>query len=194
VLAHFFNRGDPFTRGKLAGIVIGFGGVAVLVGPEALRGPGGAFPYQIAIAAGAVCYAVNAILTSNLPQGDPGSSLIGRAVMVMICGVVITTPLALIVDGTGGLGDADQAGWLAVVYIGVLPTGLATLVYFHLIESRGASFFSFVNYLNPVFGVFWGAVLLGEVVGLRALAALVLILFGVAVSSRRPKPRSCGPG
>ena len=184
VLAHFFTEGDPFTRHKLFGIVIGFAGIIVLFGPEALRGMGSDFWYQLAVAGGAVCYAINAVLTRNLPQGS-GSSMIGRAVMVMISGVVIAVPAALLIDGPMALMQASTMGWWMVIYIGVLPTGLAGLVYFYLIETRGASFFSFVNYLNPVFGVIWGAVLLGEAVGLQALGALTLILAGVAVSSRR---------
>ncbi|MBT6095319.1 MAG: EamA family transporter, partial [Rhodospirillaceae bacterium] len=48
-----------------------------------------------------------------------------------------------------------------------------------------ASFFSFVNYLNPVFGVLWGALLLAEVISLQAVAALGLILLGVAMSNRK---------
>ena len=62
---------------------------------------------------------------------------------------------------------------------------MATYVYFHLIEAQGASFFSFVNYLNPVFGVIWGALLLSEVISLQALAALGAILLGIAIANWR---------
>ena len=106
--------------------------------------------------------------------------MIGRAFMVMICGAAITIPLALITDGPTAYLQADTDGWLATIYLGILPTGLATLIYFHLVEVRGASFFSFVNYLNPVFGVFWGTLLLSEQVSLQAIAALLRILSGIA--------------
>ncbi|MDD9876376.1 MAG: DMT family transporter [Magnetovibrio sp.] len=185
VLAHFFNEGDPLNGAKLAGVGIGFVGVVILIGPEALKGLGGELLHQLAVAGGACCYAVNATLTRNLPHGPPGTPMIGRAVMVMSCGAVISVPLALAVDGPGALVAVSADAWLAALYLGVLPTGLATLIYFYLIEARGASFFSFVNYLNPVFGVLWGALLLAEVIGLQALFALALILAGVAVASRR---------
>jgi len=185
VLAHFFTVGDKLNRHKLVGVAVGFAGVVVLIGPEALKGLGGELIHQLAVAGGACCYAVNAIVTRNLPQGPPGTPLIGRAVMVMICGSVMSVPLALLVDGPAALAAVDRDGWLMAIYLGVLPTGLATIIYFHLIEARGASFFSFVNYLNPVFGVLWGAVLLGELVGLKAIAALAAILAGVAIANRR---------
>jgi len=73
--------------------------------------------------------------------------------------------------------------------MGVLPTGLATLIYFYIVEAQGPSFFSFVNYLNPVFGVLWGAFLLSEIVHLEAVLALVAILIGVAISSWAPKTK-----
>jgi len=184
-LAHFFTKGDPFHWRKLIGIVMGFGGIVILVGPEALKGLGGQLGYQLAIAGGAVCYAVNAVVTRNLP---PDSSLIGRAVMVMLCGVAISVPLAVIMDGPTAALGADSAGWWMALYIGILPTGLAMLIYFHIVEARGASFFSYVNYLNPVFGVMWGALLLSEIVQLEAVLALGAILGGIAVSSRPPRP------
>ena len=72
--------------------------------------------------------------------------MIGRAVMVMIMGAALAMPVALVVDGVQGFSGADASAWLAATYLGLLPTGLATLVYFRLIEVRGASFFSFVNW------------------------------------------------
>ncbi len=187
VLAHFFNEGDRFTLAKLAGIVLGFTGIVVLIGPEALQGLGGDVVYQLAVAGAALCYAVNAVLTRNLPSGGGGrgDSRIGRGIMVLLCGVAITVPLALAIDGPGAIWQADTNAWLGALYLGVLPTGLATLIYFRLVEVRGASFFSYVNYLNPVFGVVLGALILGEVLSAQAIAALALILAGVAVTNKK---------
>ena len=189
LLAHVFTTGDRLTGRKMIGIAIGFAGVLILVGPEAMRGLGGDIWHQLAVAGGAVCYAVNAVMTRNLPQidagGAPGTQMMGRATMVMICGAVIAVPLAALVDGPLAAQGASHNAWLSALYLGVLPTGLATLVYFHLIEAQGASFFSFVNYLNPVFGVIWGALLLSEVISLQALAALGAILLGIAIANWR---------
>ncbi len=178
VLAHFFNDGDRMTWGRLFGVAIGFGGVVVLVGPEALKGLGGDFPYQAAVAGGAFCYALNAILTRNMLPAP----MLSRATMVMVAGAALSVVAALLLDGPYGLFVGAES-LAAGVYLGVLPTGLATIVYFHLIEARGATFFSFVNYLNPVFGVMWGAALLGEALTATALGALATILLGIAVAN-----------
>jgi drug/metabolite transporter (DMT)-like permease len=71
------------------------------------------------------------------------------------------------------------------VYLGLISTALATLILFKLLAEREASFVAFQNYLVPVFGVFWGALLLGEEVSLQAIAALGLILTGIFVANRR---------
>jgi drug/metabolite transporter (DMT)-like permease len=71
------------------------------------------------------------------------------------------------------------------VYLGLLSTALATLILFKLLSEREASFVAFQNYLVPVFGVFWGALLLGEEVNLQAVAALCLILAGIYVANLR---------
>ena len=186
-LAHFFTQGDSFHWRKLIGIMLGFLGVLVLVGPEALKGFGVQAWGQLAIASGAICYAINVIVTRNLPAYG---MLIGRAVMVMICGVLISVPLAILIDGFDGLMQASAESLWITLYLGVLPTGLATLIYFHLVEKCGASFFSYVNYLNPVFGVIWGALLLAEEINIEALIALIIILSGIAISSRPPSSRS----
>ena len=107
--------------------------------------------------------------------------------MVMICGALISFPTAILLDGPYAIINASTESLWIVFYLGVLPTGFATIIYFYLVEARGASFFSFVNYLNPVFGVAWGAILLNEVITLEALSALGIILMGVAISSRNIK-------
>jgi len=187
VLAHFFNEGDRFTLIKLIGVAVGFGGVIALIGPEALKGLGGDLLYQLGIAAGACCYAVNAVLTRNLGGVGTSSSTIGRATMVMLCGTILSVLMALVMDGPMAFLSADADAWVATIYIGILPTGLATLIFFRLVEAQGASFISFVNYLNPVFGVFWGALILTEAVSLQSIAALTLILGGITIANiRRP--------
>jgi len=76
---------------------------------------------------------------------------------------------------------------MAAAYLGLFPTALAPLIFFHLVQSRGASFMAFINYLIPVLGVGWGAVTLGERVTVTEVMALLIILAGMAVAQfRRP--------
>ncbi|MDA1090568.1 MAG: EamA family transporter [Proteobacteria bacterium] len=184
VMAHFFTAGDRMTQAKLLGVACGFGGVVILVGPEALKGLGGDFWRQLATAGGAICYAIAAILTRNMPAAP----LIARSAAVMIAASVMMVPLSLIFDAPWTLAPSTEA-LLAGAYLGLFPTAVATIILFHLLKSRGASFIAPVNYLIPVFGVLWGIVALGEEVSPRAVLALSVILVGMAVAQYQRRPR-----
>ncbi len=82
---------------------------------------------------------------------------------------------------------------LATVVLALLCTSTAFLILFRLLATTGVTFVSLLNYLSPVFGVFWGALLLSEPLSLNALGALALILLGLALAQTRPR-RGGGPG
>ena len=180
VLAHFFADGERMTRGKLIGVVIGFCGVVILVGPEALKGLGGDAWRQLAVAAGAFSYGVAMILARNMPPAP----LIARSAAVMIVASVIMAPLALAIDAPWRL-RPDDAAIAAALYLGLFPTAFATIIFFYLVQTAGPSMVALVNYLIPVLGVGWGAVVLDEQVTAEAVAALVVILAGIAIAQVR---------
>ncbi len=183
LLVHFFSTDEKLTPAKLAGMVIGFFGVIVLVGPEALKGLGGDAVRQIAVAGGAFSYAIATTIAKNMPRLHPSVS--GTVVMTM--GGAQMTILSLIIDQPWALTPSMASG-IAAVYLGLFPTAIATLIYFHLMQVRGATFISFNNYLIPGLGVMWGALFLAEHVSLQEILALGLILTGIAIASLRKRP------
>jgi drug/metabolite transporter (DMT)-like permease len=189
VLAHFFVSGEQMTRNRVAGFILGFAGIIVLMGPSALSGAGGttlATISQFAILAGALCYAANSVLTRILARGD--DILTASAAMLLVASV-IALPIALIVDRPWTLAPSTVSV-AAIVWLGVGPTAIATLFYFRLIGSAGPTFMSLVNYMSPAVAVFLGVALLSETPGIHAYLALLLILCGIAVSQWRPRART----
>ena len=87
-------------------------------------------------------------------------------------------PIALILDWPFAITPTPQAYW-AIVWLGFFPTGLATLLYFFVVLQAGTGFFAMSNYLVPVTGVFWGALLLNEQPNWQSLLALFMILTGI---------------
>jgi len=71
--------------------------------------------------------------------------------------------------------------WAAVLALGVLCSGIAYLIYFRLIEDVGPTSALTVTFLNPVFGILWGALFLGEAVGWHTLAGAATVLVGTAL-------------
>ena len=184
VLAHFFVHGEHMTRNRALGFVLGFAGIVVLMGPVALAGIGApalATLSQLAILCGALCYAGNSVLTRILARGD--DVLVASTAMLLIASV-IALPVALAVDRPWQV-EASAVSLWAILWLGVGPTAIATVVYFKLIALAGPTFMSLVNYMSPAVAVFLGVALLGETLGLHAYVALVMILTGIAVSQWR---------
>ena len=180
-LAHYFTPDEPLTRGRAAGVAIGFAGLCLLVGRDALAGLGDAVVAQLAVIGGALAYAVNTIFIRKVAARHSGQ---GMAAASLFAGSALLLPLALLREQPLQLSPAPIAV-ASLLMLGVFSTGIATLVYFRLLRSVGATVFSQVNYLIPVMGLLWGVLLLGEQPTWSQLAALPIILSGVALVNRR---------
>ena len=183
LLAHFFVAGERMTAGRALGFSLGLAGVVVLMGPTALTGLGGSLlkvAAQATVLAGALCYAANSVLARRLVATD----FLVASTAVLIVASALMVPVALIFDRNWVL--APSVGSIAaIVWLGIGPTALATILYFRLIAAAGPTFMSLVNYLSPVVALLAGVALLGEEPGVTALAGLGLILLGIALSRRR---------
>jgi drug/metabolite transporter (DMT)-like permease len=188
VLAHFFVAGEHMTRNRLSGFVLGFGGIVMLMGPAALSGLDGPAMHvisQLAVLGGALCYAANSVVArrtvaSNFLVASAGTLVVAAAVIL---------PLALVLERPWALAPCASCV-MAIVWLGIGPTAVATVCYFALISSAGPSFMSLVNYLSPLVAVLCGVTLMGEHPGSQAYIALVLILSGIALSQLRTRPRT----
>ena len=190
ILTHFFTVDERAGVAKVLGIAAGLAGVAFLFGTEALRGLGGDVWRQLAVAAAALSYAVAATLARRLPPLTPAV----RTTAVMICGSLVMTPLALVFERPWTLAPSPES-LASIVYLGLVPTAVGSILYFRLISDAGATFVSFINYLIPVLGVLWGFLFLGERVSVQALVSMAAILAGIAIATlqprRAPPPSGC---
>jgi drug/metabolite transporter (DMT)-like permease len=186
VLAHFLVSGERMVPRRLVGFLIGFAGVLLLIGPTALRelgGRGETLLAQLAVLGGAVCYAVNAIVSRHKPASDPWST----SALVLAMAWLLTLPLAVItwpID-TPAMPVLSPAALWAVAVLGLICTALGSVIYFTLVAAAGPTFLSMINYLIPLWAVLIGALFLGERPEWNHLIAMGLILAGVAWSQRR---------
>ena len=183
VLAHWFVVGERMTAPRVAGSLLGFLGVAVLTGLDALGGIGGEraeLSGQLSVLAGSLCYAANAILSRRLPAMHPLVSGTG----VMLVASALMLPLALWLEAARM--PLPAAGPLAaIVALGLGATAAGTFVYFRLIQGPGAIFTVGTNYLIPLVALAAGMAFLGERPPWRALISLGLILGGLALTQLR---------
>ena len=183
VLAHFLTHDEPLTLGKGLGCILGFAGVVALIGVDALQGLGAVVIGQIAILGGALSYSLYGIYARRLPRLG-SEMLVGT---ILLAGLVPLVPIWLAVDQPWTL-VPDGKAWFSVAWLGLLSTGGGNLLFFLLLRRVGAGFGSFNNYLVPLMGVGWGFFLAGERPSWNALAALALILTGLACA-RWLRPR-----
>ncbi|MEE2674386.1 MAG: EamA family transporter [Myxococcota bacterium] len=180
LLAHFFLPGQHMTRRRTTGFVMGFAGVVVLTGPDTLSLLGGAqsdIVFQLAVLMGALCYATNSILAERMVTTQP---LVSAACVMLMASLVIL-PVSLWVDRPWQLAPSPLS-LVSVVWLGLVPTGAATVLYFRIVSSAGSTFLSLMNYLIPGVALATGIVLGGESFEWHILAALALILAGLFTS------------
>ncbi len=183
VLAHFLVSGEHLTRERVTGFTLGFAGIVLLMGPAALAGIGGEtlrVVSQLAVLGGALCYALQSVLARLMLKGD----LIVAAAATLLVASFMVVPVALWVDRPWTLAPSGASA-AAVLWLGVAPTALATILYFMLIRSAGPTFMSLVNYLSPGVALLLGLWVMGEQPHANAYFGLALILTGIAVTQHR---------
>ncbi|NQZ33214.1 MAG: DMT family transporter [Oceanospirillaceae bacterium] len=178
ILAHYFIANETLNRYKIMGCCLSFCGVALLLGPQ-IEGSHSMIA-QLAIFCAAASYAANTILIRKLPKFDP---LVGGAGMLLVASA-LSVPIALY-QGFDNLTAPSSGAIYAIIWLGVVPTGIASILYFSLVERAGPSFISNVNYLIPVLAFFSGIVLLDEDVTWLSLLSVAVILSGIALT-RKP--------
>jgi len=178
-LAHVFSD-EKLSARKATGVVVGFCGALVLIGPSALQIGQGIEPLaQLACLAATLSYAVSSVLTRRCPPIDS----ITLAALALVVGSTCLIPAMLIFEGvpewTGGRSS------YAIIFLGLVPTAFAALLRVQTIRTAGAVFMTLVNYQVPVWAMIFGAFVLSEALPLRFFAALALILSGLAISQWR---------
>ena len=176
VLALAMSRSQRVTGIRLAGFLVGFVGVALVVGGEPSGGRD-AVVASFAVLAASALYAFGALYAGRrLGAVPPVVVALGSSVTATL----FTLPIALAqLPGDRFTWDATAA----VVVLGIPATGIALLVYYALIAGAGASRAILVTYLVPTLAVVYGAVFLDEPLTAVRLGGLGLVLAGVAIGT-----------
>lgn len=180
-LVWLFSPDEGIGPRRVIGMALGFAGLVVLIGPSALR-PGEtglALLGQLAILGTAACYATTSVVTRRAPAMPP----IALATGTLCAATAVLVPVALWREGWPGWGGPWPTA--ALVYAAALPTALAAVIRVHVVTTAGSLFMSITAYMVPVWAVIFGAALLGEALPPQLLAALALILGGIAVAQSR---------
>lgn len=185
VLAHFALPGEQLNRYRIAGFALGFSGLMLILDPRQLGKmslSGDALWGEGAVLASCLCYAVHAVAAKRMGFDKPFAQSSG----VLLAGAAVAVPWAML-HHPQELASAPPLALWAAFGLGLLPTGLATVLSYKLIERTSPTFTAQSNYLVPVFALGLGTLALHEPLPLTILAALALILAGIFVSRRQPR-------
>lgn len=181
-LIAFVWLGQKLSKVAVLGLLTGFAGVALLL--TARHGSTHSvqlLPVLCALIA-ACLYGLAANYTKSKLQGVPSIAI---ATGSQVFSALTLAPLAW---WTWPAELPSSTAWVQVIMLGVACTGIAYIMYFHLLEKVGVSKAITVTYLVPVFGVFWGMLFLNEKVSLTMLVGALLILLGVSLANSVLKP------
>jgi len=188
VLAHFFAD-DPTSPQRVVGVLIGFSGIVLLIGPSALAGIGGDLLGQLMIVGGALCYSITQVLVKRHRAGSP---VVGAACS-LLCSSLWTLPMALLVEQPWQRGMPGTEAILALLAVGLFCTGFTHFIFFVLLRRTGPQFVTLNNYIVPSVALVLGIVFLGEQPLWTAYAALGVIAVGIFVATRPSRARTPVP-
>ena len=170
------------------GVSIGFVGTVIVVLPQIMgHGLGGDTLGTLAICGAAFSYGVAAVYQRrNLRGVDPYEASLGQLVLTTLMAIPFASPSISSVH----LDWKSAGGALA---LGTAGSGVAYVLYYYILNSLGPLRASGVTFLVPVFAIFWGILLLNEVLTAPVIIGMVVILAGIVLANVRRSKASAKP-
>jgi drug/metabolite transporter (DMT)-like permease len=183
VVAHFLTSDERITPRKVVGVLLGFGGVATMIGPTLLSNIGGDALAQLACVTASLSYALAAVWARRFKR--MGLSPMSVTTGQLTAGAAMMLPFALFVDRPWEHAFPPLSAWGAIVALALLCTAFGYVLYFRLIDSAGATNALLVTLLVPPTAILLGGLFLGEQLAPQDFAGLLLIGLGLSAIDGR---------
>lgn len=183
VVAHLLTDDERMNPRKLAGVLLGFGGVAMMIGPSLLSDLGGGALAQLACVAASLSYALAAVWARRFRR--LGISPLSVTTGQLTAGALMMLPLSMIVDRPWTQALPPLSAWAAIGALAIFCTALGYVLYFRLIDSAGATNALLVTLLVPPVAILLGGLFLSEQLAAQDFAGLGLIALGLAAIDGR---------
>jgi drug/metabolite transporter (DMT)-like permease len=181
IVAGLFLSDERLTPTKLIGVVVGFFGVALTVGIEALQNFDLRSLAQMAVLLAGLSYSIAGVWAKlRLSGQNPEMNALG----MLLCSTVIMCPLALYIDGTPQF-DLQISTWSALLALAVICTSLSYLLYFNILNRAGSGNLMLVTLLIPPFAITLGVLVLGESLAPISLVGFAFIALGLIIIDGR---------
>jgi drug/metabolite transporter (DMT)-like permease len=178
-LVAFLWIGDRLSATRVAGLFIGFAGVMILVWKDlsGLRTLSEGALAPLAVLAATLLYGISANFTKKYLVGVDSLAI---ATGSMIGAAIVLLPFAF---AYWPATPVSSLAWGSVIALGIACTGIAYIVYFHLISTAGPARAVSVTFLVPIFGILWGVLFLDEALTPTMLAGCAVVIVGTMLAS-----------
>jgi drug/metabolite transporter (DMT)-like permease len=180
VLAHFLFVEEPFRPGQFIGIMTGLTGILLIVGPVAVFGGSGTLMGVTAMLLAAFSYACGTVYGHHVATSNPAALACGQ----QACGAVVAAVISLLCE-PGATWNQPISVWLLLAIVGVICSAVPTALYLRLLARAASVPAALVAYLQPVWATILGWAVLGEPIRAVALLGTVIIVAGIALTTRR---------
>ena len=184
ILANYMTKDEPMTPARVAGVIVGFFGVVILIGADALSGATTDILADLALLLASVFYAFSPIYGRRFSRA--GLPPMVAATGQFTAAAVMILPLCLVVDRPWELPLPNLPVWGALLGLAVTSTVLAYIIYYRVLATAGAVNLMLVTFLVPVSAIFLGALFLHERLELNHFLGMAVIGLGLAAIDGRP--------
>jgi drug/metabolite transporter (DMT)-like permease len=183
VVAHIATADEKASAGKIAGVILGFAGVAVMIGVDVLGEISGDAVAQLECLAATLCYALAGVWARRFRRMgvDPVAVSTGQ----LSASAIVMLPLVLVFEPPWLAGAPAPEAWAALAALALFCTSLAYILYFRLVASAGATNSLLVTFLIPITAILLGVLFLGERMAPSHFAGMALIGLGLAAIDGR---------
>jgi drug/metabolite transporter (DMT)-like permease len=175
--AHLLTKDEKMTSNKIIGVIVGFAGVVIMIGHEALGGLGDSGFAQLAVLGAAISYSLAGIFGRRFAQS--GIKPVVTATGQVTAASLILIPLAVFYDKPFTLPMPGVEIWLAILGLALISTAFAYILYFRILSTAGATNLLLVTLLIPVSAILLGTAVLGEQLELEHMLGMGLISIGL---------------
>jgi len=187
LIAHYLLHDDKMTAPKVLGLLMGFAGVVILMSKD-LGASLGSVLGQLAVIVASAFYAGSAVYARKTTEDTPGilrsaGPLVSATAVMWLATFLVESPV-----------EIPQLGitWIALLFLGILGSGVAFIMAYYLIHEIGPTRTSMVTYLFPLGGVILGVAFLNEALSWQLLVGATLIILSLVVANLQPQKQERG--
>jgi drug/metabolite transporter (DMT)-like permease len=183
VIAHLFLGDDKMTVQRVLGLFVGFAGVIVLLSQDINSQARNSIIGQVAVIAASFLYAASSVYARRTTQHAPGlvrgaGPLVSATLFMWIAAPIFERPLLI---------PRLPLTWIAVLWLGILGTGLAITLWYYLLHEIGPTRTGMVTYIFPLGGVILGVIFLDEPLSWQLTVGALLIISSIVVVNWKRK-------